>query len=86
LRVVTDALALSQFTVRHEIEFVVIFGKPDGRVYGDAVLSEGGEADITLAVDFNGDGCHEDIVKCAKGYTGANGYCSEIPVAPVDGL
>lgn len=63
LRVVVDALALSQFTVGHEVEFVVVFGKPDGGVHGDAALSEGSQADVTLAVDFSGDGSHADIVK-----------------------
>jgi len=63
LRVVADALALSQFTVGHEVEFVVVLGKPDGSVDGDAALSERSQADVTLAVDFGGDGRHADIVK-----------------------
>jgi len=70
LRVVADALALSQFAVGHEVEFVVIFGKPDGRVHGDTTLSEGGKADVTLAVDFGGDGRHADIVKRCDDFCG----------------
>ena len=62
-RIVAHALAFSQFTVRHEVQFVVIFGEPDGRVDGDATLSKRGEADVSLAMDFGGDGCHGDIVK-----------------------
>ena len=49
-------LHFAQFAVGHEVELVVVFGKPDGRVDGDASLSEGREADVTLAVDFSGDG------------------------------
>jgi len=64
LRVVADALALSGFAVRHEVEFVVVFGKPDGRVHGDATFSKGCEADVALAVDFGGDGSHADSIKC----------------------
>jgi hypothetical protein len=70
LRVVADALDLPQFAVRHEVKLVIVFSKPDGGVHGDAVLSESSEADIALAVDFSGDGCHGDIVKCAKGSYG----------------
>jgi hypothetical protein len=66
LRVVADALDFPQFTIRHEVEFVVVLGKPDGRVYCDAALSEGGEADVALAADFGGDGRHADIVKCGE--------------------
>jgi hypothetical protein len=70
LRVVADAFALPQFAIRHEVKFVVVFSKPDRRVDGGAVLPESGEADVALAVDFSGDGCHGDIVKCAKGSYG----------------
>ena len=66
LRVVSDALALSGFAVRHEVEFVVVFGKPDGRVHGGAAFSEGGEADVALAMDFGGDGSHADIIECRR--------------------
>src|SRR5258708_40265394 len=52
LRVVADTLVLSGFAAGHEVEFVVVLGKPDGRVYGGAIFSEGGEADVTLIVDF----------------------------------
>src|SRR5208337_1996726 len=51
LRVVADALALSQFAVRHEVELIVVFGKPDGRVDGNATFPEGREADVALAVN-----------------------------------
>jgi hypothetical protein len=71
LRVVADALALSQFAVRHEVELIVVFGKPDGRVDGDATFAEGREADVTLAVDFGGDGCHADIVNSGRPFSGA---------------
>ena len=67
LRVVADALALPQFAIRHEVEFVVIFGKPDGRVHGKATFPEGGKADVTLAVNFCGDG-HSGIVKVGPGW------------------
>ena len=66
VRAVANALALPEFTVCHEIQLVVIFGKPDGGVNGYAVFSEGGEADIPLAVDFCGNGYHEDIVNCCQ--------------------
>lgn len=73
LRVVADALALSQFTVGHEVEFVVVLGKPDGRVHGNAALSESSQADVTLAVDFGGDSSHKDIVKrCEECLRGAH--------------
>lgn len=62
LGVVADALALAQFAVRHEIEFVPVFGKPNRRVDGNAALAEGREADVALALDFCGNGCHADIV------------------------
>ena len=62
LRVVTDALILSQLAAGHEVELVVVFGKPNGRVHGNASLPEGGEADVTLAVDFGGDSSHGNIV------------------------
>ncbi len=58
LRVVADTLVLSGFAAGHEVEFVVVLGKPDGRVYGGAIFSEGREADVTLTVDFGGDGRH----------------------------
>jgi hypothetical protein len=70
LWVVADALDLPQFAVRHEVKLAVVFSKPDRRVHGDAVLPKRGEADVALAVDFSGDGCHRDIVKCAKGSYG----------------
>jgi predicted polyphosphate/ATP-dependent NAD kinase len=35
-------------------------------VHGDATFSEGSEANVALAVDFGGDGCHADIVKCRE--------------------
>lgn len=57
-RVVADALDLSQFTVGHEVNLVVILGKPDGRVYGYASFAEGRETDVMLAVDFGGDRRH----------------------------
>src|SRR6202048_34838 len=33
LRVVADALVFSGFAAGHQVEFVVVLGKPDGRVY-----------------------------------------------------
>src|SRR5208282_1568933 len=70
LRVVADALALSQFTIRHEVEFAAVFRKPDGRVHGDAILAEGGEADVTLAANFGRDGRGADayIVRRRGGF------------------
>lgn len=41
LGVVADALALSQFAVGQEVEFVFIFGKPDGCVHGEPAFAEG---------------------------------------------
>jgi len=70
LRVVADAFALAQFAVRHEVELAVMFGEPDGRVHRNPVLSEGGEADVTLALDFDGNGCHAHIVKRCRGLWG----------------
>jgi hypothetical protein len=67
IRIVADAFAFPQFTVRHEVKPVVVFDKPDGCVHSGAIFAVGGKTDITLAVDFGGDGCHADIVKCAKG-------------------
>ena len=66
LRVVADALVFSGFAASHEVEFVVVFGKPDGRVYGGTTFSESGEADVTLAMDFSGDGSHPDIVNRSR--------------------
>ena len=68
LRVVADTLVLSGLAAGHEVEFVVVPGKPDGRVHGYAAISEGREADVTLTVDFGGDGRHGDIVKCCEGF------------------
>lgn len=81
LRVVADAFALSGFAVRHEVEFVLVFGKPDGGVHGDATFSEGSEADVTLTVDFGGDGSHWDIVKCCEGFLrgSTHEYHAELP-------
>jgi len=62
LKVVADALVFSGFAAGHQVEFIVVFGKPDGRAHGNATFSEGGEADVTLAADFGGDGSHLDIV------------------------
>ena len=62
LRVVADALVFSGFAAGHEVEFVIVFGKPDGCIYGGAIFSKSGEADVTLAADFGGDGSHLDIV------------------------
>jgi len=62
LRVVADALVFPGLAARHEVEFVIVFGKPNGRVHGDATFAEGGEAYVTLAVDFGGDRSHADIV------------------------
>src|ERR1700719_1709174 len=62
LRVVADALVFPGLAARHEVEFVIVFGKPDGRVYGGATFAEGGEAYVTLAVDCGGDRKHVDIV------------------------
>ena len=76
LRVVADTLVLSGLATSHEVEFVVVFGKPDGRVHGDAAFPEGGEADVTLTVDFGGDGRHGDIVKCCKGFLRASSHGS----------
>ncbi len=70
LRVVADALALSQFTIGHEVESVVALGNPDRRVHCDATFPEGGEADVMLAADFGGDGSHADIVKCREEFCG----------------
>jgi len=70
-RVVSDALALAQFAVGHEVEFVIVFGKPEGCVHGDTVFAEGCEADVTLAMDFCGNGCHGFIVNTAQAFAGA---------------
>src|SRR5208282_3019239 len=71
LRVVADALALSQFTIRHEVEFAAVLRKPDGRVHGDAILAEGGEADVMLAADFRRDRSRAVLVRrrgsCLRG-------------------
>ncbi len=70
LGIIADALALPQFAVRHKVELVVVFGKPDGRVHSDAALPKSGEADVTLAVNFCGDGSHEDIVNSGRPFSG----------------
>lgn len=61
-RIVANALALSSFAIRHEAEFAVVFRKPDWSVDGDAILAEGGKADIALALNFAGD-WHAAIVR-----------------------
>ena len=65
MRVVAEALVFSGFAARHQVEFAIVFGKPDRRVHGYAIFSEGSEADVTLALDFGGDGNHLDIVNRA---------------------
>jgi hypothetical protein len=70
LRVVADALVFSGFAAGHQVEFVVVFGKPDGRVHGNAIFSEGSEADVTLAADFGGDVSHLDIVNRGRPMSG----------------
>jgi hypothetical protein len=62
LRVIAYAFDLPQFAVGHKVEFVVVFGEPDRRVNGAAALSEGREADVSLAVNFDGYGSHAGIV------------------------
>jgi len=37
------ALAFSQLAVGHEVELIVVFGKPDGGVDGNAAFSESRE-------------------------------------------
>ena len=74
LRVIADALVFSGFAARHEVKFVVVFGKPDGRVHGGAIFSKGGETDVTLAVDFGGDGSHADIVNRGRPFSGAENW------------
>ena len=68
LRVVTDTLYLAQFTIGDEVEFVIVFGKPDGRVYGDSTLAEGREAEVALAVDFCRNRYHQNILNCNQGW------------------
>ena len=68
-RVVADAFVLSQFAARHEVEFVIVFGKPDGRVHRNAALPESGEAYVSLAVDFAGDDRHGDIVNSDRAFS-----------------
>ena len=74
LRVVADALVFPGFAAGHQVEFVVVFGKPDGRVRGNAIFSEGGEADVTLTADFGGDGSHLDIVNRGRPISGAENW------------
>jgi hypothetical protein len=70
LRVVADALVFPGLAAGHQVELVVVFGKPDGRVDGNATFSEGGETDVTLAVDFGGDGSHLDILNRGRPISG----------------
>ncbi len=65
LRVVADAFAFPQLAVRHKVESVIVFGKPDRRVHGSAIFPERGKADVTLAVNFCWDGSHGAIVNSA---------------------
>src|SRR5258708_38159251 len=58
LRLVADTLVFSGFAAGHQVEFVVVLGKPDWSVHGYAAFSEGSEADVTLTVDFGGNGRH----------------------------
>jgi hypothetical protein len=39
-------------------------------VHGNAIFSEAGEADVTLAVDFGRDGSHADIVNRGRPISG----------------
>lgn len=73
MRVVADALGLAQFAIGHEVEFVIIFGKPDGCVDGNAILLERRKADVTLAVNFCGDGSHGTIVNSTANFQGRFG-------------
>jgi len=67
LGVVAEALALAQFAVRHEKEFVIVFGEPDGCVDRDAALTKRSQTDVALTVNLGGDGLHVAIVKCWAG-------------------
>src|SRR5208283_2198286 len=71
LRVVAEAFAFPQLAVRHKVEFVIVFGKPDGRVHRNAILPERGKADVTLTVNFCGDGSHWAIVNSGRPFSGA---------------
>jgi hypothetical protein len=63
LRIVANAFVFAELGVGHEVELAVILREPDGCVYRDAGFAEGCQADITLAVDFGGNGgIHSDIL------------------------
>jgi hypothetical protein len=61
LRVVPNALHLAELAVRHEVEFVALFGEPNGCGDGNPRFPEGGKRDVLLSVDRSGDG-HRHIV------------------------
>jgi hypothetical protein len=82
LGVIADAFDLAQFAVGHEVEFVAVFGEPDGGIHGDTGFPEGGEADITLALNFGGDGRHADIVKRGGFLWGVRAYPNYITRFP----
>jgi len=54
LRIVANALGLAQVAAGHDIEFVAVLAEPYRSRDGSAVLAEGGERYIFLAVDGRG--------------------------------
>jgi len=63
LRVVANTLTFSGLAVGHEVKFLICFGEPDRRVNRNATLTEGRQAEVTLAVNSCRNVCHRTIVK-----------------------
>lgn len=70
MRVIADALALPGLAARHEVEFAVVFGKPDWRADGDPTLAESCQADVMLAVNFGWNRSHTRYCKSGRRIAG----------------
>ena len=55
LGIVADAFVFTGVAARHDIEFAIVFTKPDWSRYTSATLTEGGETNVFLAMDFGQD-------------------------------
>ena len=55
LGIVADAFVFTGVAARHDIEFAIVFTKPDWSRYSSATLTEGSETNVFLAMDFGRD-------------------------------
>src|SRR5436190_5825321 len=55
LGIVADAFVLTGVVARHDIEFAIVFTKPDRSRYSGATLTKASETNVFLAMDFGRD-------------------------------